>query len=247
MNFWQPTVVAVLARLDEVVERRSPARPRPRGTAGPCRRRRAWGRAEFLGALRDLDRVLVVAHQEVDGEPFHPAEPRLDVGPDLLERRADVRPAVGVVDRRREVEPVRVALLSLIVGSPLPLAPGPPSPRPSHTIGCDTGRRGTFASEPIVAKIGSATGRTASRRRVDPSRRRPATATPGAAADMTRAMTNDPGSGMVSAARGERRRGCRPPGSRRSAGVGTPPEGRRDAGVECVEPRGVQAPAATSR
>ena len=40
--------------------------------------------------------------------PFHPAEPRLDVGADLLERRADVRPAVGIVDRRRDVKSRRV-------------------------------------------------------------------------------------------------------------------------------------------
>ena len=56
--------------------------------------------------LGHLDRVLVVAHQEMDVEAFHPPEAGLHVGPDLLERRADVRPAVGIVDRRRDEIPL---------------------------------------------------------------------------------------------------------------------------------------------
>ena len=39
----------------------------------------------------------------MDRVALHPAEPGLDVGADLLERRADVRAAVGIVDRRREI------------------------------------------------------------------------------------------------------------------------------------------------
>ena len=103
-------LVAVLAGLDEVVERDLERLPDLAELAGHVVDVGLGRDPEFLGALRDLDRVLVVAHLEVDGVPFHPAEPRLDVGPDLLEGRADVRPAVGVVDRRRDVEPGRVAL-----------------------------------------------------------------------------------------------------------------------------------------
>ena len=60
--------------------------------------------AQLAGALRHLDRVFVVAHQEVDAIALHPAESSLHVGPDLLERGADVRAAVGIVDRRRDEE-----------------------------------------------------------------------------------------------------------------------------------------------
>ena len=54
--------------------------------------------AQFGGPLRHLDRVLVVAHQEEDVEALHAAVAGLHVGAELLERGADVRPAVGVVD-----------------------------------------------------------------------------------------------------------------------------------------------------
>ena len=63
---------------------------------------------QLAGAQGHLVGVLVVAHQEVDRGTFHPAEPGLDIGADLLERRADVRPAVGIVDRRRDVKRLRL-------------------------------------------------------------------------------------------------------------------------------------------
>src|SRR5262249_7274402 len=56
------------------------------------------------GALGDLDRVLVVAHEEVDAQPLHAAIAGPHVGADLLERRADVGPTVGVVNRRGQIE-----------------------------------------------------------------------------------------------------------------------------------------------
>src|SRR5262249_46200407 len=55
---------------------------------------------EFGGATRHLDGVLVVAHQEEDVITLHAAVARLHVGAQLLERGADVRPAVGGVDGR---------------------------------------------------------------------------------------------------------------------------------------------------
>ena len=107
-------VMALLAGLDEVVVARCRARARHPGTGGPCRRRIACGLdAQLAGALGHLDRVLVVAHQEVDVAAFHPAEASLHVGADLLERRADVRPAVGIVDRRRDVD--NAVCLSIIL------------------------------------------------------------------------------------------------------------------------------------
>ena len=55
--------------------------------------------AVLLGRLAgDFVGVLVVAHEEEDIEAFHAAVAGLDVGADLLEGGADVRPAVGVVD-----------------------------------------------------------------------------------------------------------------------------------------------------
>ena len=62
----------------------------------------AWARPPVLARAGDFDGVLVVAHQEVDRVPLHSAKSSLHVGSDLLERRADVRTAVGIVDRRGE-------------------------------------------------------------------------------------------------------------------------------------------------
>src|SRR5262249_39432189 len=56
--------------------------------------------AQLRGALRHLDGVLVVAHQEEDLVALHAAVAGLHVGAELLKRGADVRPNVGIVDRR---------------------------------------------------------------------------------------------------------------------------------------------------
>ena len=97
-------VVPLLAGLDEVVVGDLQGVPDLLELAGHVVDVRLGLEAQLPGSLRHLDGVLVVAHQEVDRGSFHPAKPGLDVGADLLERRADVRPAVGVVDRRRDVE-----------------------------------------------------------------------------------------------------------------------------------------------
>ena len=96
-------VVALLAGLDEVVERDVERVPDLLELPGHLVNVGFRLEVQFAGALRHLDRVLVVAHQEMDRGAFHPAEPGLHIGPDLLEGRADVRAAVGVVDRRRDV------------------------------------------------------------------------------------------------------------------------------------------------
>src|SRR5262249_35183883 len=46
-----------------------------------------------------LDGVLIVAHEEVDLVAIHASITGLNVGADLLESGADVRPTVGIVDR----------------------------------------------------------------------------------------------------------------------------------------------------
>ncbi len=56
--------------------------------------------AQLSRALGHFDGVLVVAHQEMNGVALHPSKSSLHVGSDLLERSADVRATVGVVDRR---------------------------------------------------------------------------------------------------------------------------------------------------
>src|SRR5262249_30447749 len=67
---------------------------------------------QFRGALRDLDGVLVIAHQEADVVPLHAAIASLHIGAELLERGADVRPAIGIVDGGR-LEPLPGHALSL--------------------------------------------------------------------------------------------------------------------------------------
>ena len=94
-------VVPLLAGLDEVVERDLERLPDLLELPGHVVDSRPWARGPARRrAAATLIGVLVVAHQEVDGVALHPAEPGLHVGADLLERRADVRPAVGIVDRR---------------------------------------------------------------------------------------------------------------------------------------------------
>ncbi len=60
--------------------------------------------ALLLRAAEHVQRVLVVAHQEVGVDARQPLVARDDVGGDLLVRRAEVRPAVHVVDGGRDVE-----------------------------------------------------------------------------------------------------------------------------------------------
>ena len=121
-------VVAFLARLDEVVERDVEGVPDLLELPGHLVDVGLGLEVQLAGALGHLDRVLVVAHQEMDGGPFHPAEPGLDVGADLLERRADVRAAVGIVDRRGQI------VASLCVASCPSSIPGSPArpPRSAH-------------------------------------------------------------------------------------------------------------------
>ena len=103
-------VVASFRGLDEVVVGDLQRRPDLAELAGHIVDVGPGLDAELLGGLLDLDGVLVVAHQEVDRVSLHPAEPSLDVGADLLERGADVGPAVGVVDRRGDIEAHRSRL-----------------------------------------------------------------------------------------------------------------------------------------
>src|SRR5262249_26557672 len=82
--------------------------------------------------LRDLLSVLVEAGQEVDVVASHAPIARDDVGSDLLVRVADVRVAVCVVDRGREVEPSHQAPPGGVPSGgafpPPPAAPPPPPP-----------------------------------------------------------------------------------------------------------------------
>src|SRR5262249_24202048 len=55
--------------------------------------------AQLRGFLSNLDCVLVVADQEMDLEALHAAIASLHVGADLFERRADMWPAVRIIDR----------------------------------------------------------------------------------------------------------------------------------------------------
>ena len=62
-----------------------------------------WRNAALRGGLRDLLPVLVEARQELDVVAAHAAISRDGVGADLLERVADVRIAIRVVDGGREI------------------------------------------------------------------------------------------------------------------------------------------------
>ncbi len=65
----------------------------------------------LLGRLQHRLRMLVHAHEEVDVVAAKATVARDAVGADLLERVAEVRVAVGVVDGGREVELGQRALL----------------------------------------------------------------------------------------------------------------------------------------
>src|SRR5205823_790074 len=86
-----PLMVPRLARLDEIVvtdiERAPHLLELPRHFV-------AVGLgilSQLGGALRYLDRVFVVAHQEMDAKSLHAAIASLHIGAELLEGRADVR------------------------------------------------------------------------------------------------------------------------------------------------------------
>src|SRR5262249_42089690 len=52
------------------------------------------------GTPGNLDRVFVVPHEKEDAVPFHAAIACLYIGADFLERGADVRTAIGIINRR---------------------------------------------------------------------------------------------------------------------------------------------------
>src|SRR5262249_20452622 len=103
-EFTAALVVARLAGLDEVVVADFEGLPDLLELPGHVVAVGLRAQAEFAGLPLDLDRVLVVAHQEVDVKTLHAAVAGLDVGAELLEGGADVRPAVGVVDGGGQVE-----------------------------------------------------------------------------------------------------------------------------------------------
>ncbi len=106
------------ARLDEVVVRDIEGTPDVLKLAGHLIDVLLGLEPHLAGALRHLDGVFVVAHQEMDGVAFHAAESGLHVGADLLESGPDMRPAVGIVDRRRDVDSA--------IGCPSSLPRSPP-------------------------------------------------------------------------------------------------------------------------
>ena len=107
-------MVTLFASLDEVVIRDFERLPDILELPRPFRRRIVWARAPFLGALGHLDGVFIIAHQELNCVAFHAAKSSLHICADLLERRSDVRTAIGIVDCRGDKES------RLIVHYPLP-------------------------------------------------------------------------------------------------------------------------------
>ena len=97
-------LVARLGRADEVVERDVELLP----DVAELLLHAVAVRQRILALLprlaKDVLRVLVVAHHETDVEPGQPLVARDDVGGNLLVRRPEVRPAVDVVDRGRQIE-----------------------------------------------------------------------------------------------------------------------------------------------
>ena len=65
--------------------------------------------AQFLSALRDLDGVLIVAHQEMDLLSLHALVSRLDIGPYFLEGRTNMGAAVRIIDGGCNVETRSIA------------------------------------------------------------------------------------------------------------------------------------------
>ena len=97
-------VMPLLAGLDEIVvgdiERAPDILKLPGHQSTYCLGSRPSSRARW-GTLIVFSSLPIKKWTE---SPFHAAESSLDVGADLLERRADVRPAIGIVDRRRDVK-----------------------------------------------------------------------------------------------------------------------------------------------
>ena len=54
---------------------------------------------QFRGALGHLDRIFIIAHEEKDFVAFHAAIAGLYIGANFFKSSADVRPAIGIVDR----------------------------------------------------------------------------------------------------------------------------------------------------
>ena len=65
--------------------------------------------AQFLARCETLIVFSSLPIRKWTAAPFHPAKPSLNIGADLLERRADMRPAVGIINRRRNVKSRRVS------------------------------------------------------------------------------------------------------------------------------------------
>ena len=153
MNFWQPT----WCRSSLVWMKSSYEMSSARQTSWNWR---AMSSTYCLGSRPSsrarwgtLIGVLVVAHQEMDRAAFHAAEPGLHVGPDLLERGADVRPAVGIVDRRRDV------IARLVVHHPLPRSPSRAIRAVMHTVRGPRIDRGDQSSDiPAARAVRSAAG-----------------------------------------------------------------------------------------
>src|SRR5208337_4780959 len=101
-------VVPLFAGLDEIVVRDLERAPDLLELPGHVVHVGFGFEAKLLSTQGHLVGVLIVPHQEVNRGALHAAKPGLDVSPDLLERRADMRPAVGVIDRRRDVKPRRI-------------------------------------------------------------------------------------------------------------------------------------------
>src|SRR5262249_46092287 len=99
-------VVALLAGLNEVVVADLQGTPDLLELTGHVVHVLLRVAAQLGRPAGDLDRVLVVAHQEVDVVTLHAAVAGLHVGAELLEGGADVRPAVGVVDRGGQVKSI---------------------------------------------------------------------------------------------------------------------------------------------
>jgi len=96
--------VALLRGPDEVVERHVEALPHLAELALHLVAVGLRLEALLLRPAEDVQGVLVVAHQEVRGHAGKPLVPCDDVGGDLLVRRAQVGPAVHIVDGGGDVE-----------------------------------------------------------------------------------------------------------------------------------------------
>ena len=95
-----PRMMAWRAGLDEIVEADVEGAPHFLELPGHVVAVFLGVAVQFGGAARDLDGVFIVAHQEMYFKALHAAVAGLHVGADFLEGGADVRPAIGIVDRQ---------------------------------------------------------------------------------------------------------------------------------------------------